>query len=208
MNTKSEDLFEGFLTANGVAFSRIEEAQNQKGAHRPDYLIELGNSQLVFELKQLGDDEAAERAQLVGAWSSTAGDALRQLITRSKKQIQYGASQGIPSVLLVYNNTDPVFQTRGTDAFDFRTAMYGELTMLIDKQASASSEFFHGRKIGLQENKNTSFSAVGHLCDRGGTTTVTLWENAYAKLPLPFDRLPPCFTVQRVELDNSPLRFA
>ena len=149
MNTKSEDLFEAFLAANSVAFSRIEEKQNQEGAHRPDYLIELGNGQLIFELKQLGDDEAAEHAQLVGEWSSTLGDALRQLITRSKKQIQYGASPGIPSILLVYNNTD-----------------------------------------------------------RGGKTTVTLWENAFAKLSLPFDRLPSCFTVQHVEIGNRPLRFS
>ena len=208
MNTKSEDLFEAFLTENDVAFSRIEEVQNQEGEHRPDYLVELGTGQLIFELKQLGDDDAAERAKRVGGWSSTPGEALRQLITRSKKQIQYGASQGIPSLLLVYNNTDPVFQTRGTDAFDFRTAMYGELTMLIDRQADTSSEFFHGRKSGLQENKNTSFSAVGHLCDRNGKTTVTLWENAFAKIPLPFDQIPLCFTVQRVEINNSPLRFA
>ncbi len=151
MNTKSEDLFEAFLTANGVAFSRIEEAQGQKGAHRPDYLIELGNGQLIFELKQLGDDEAVERAQLVGGWSSTPGDALRQFITRSKKQIQYGASQGIPSILLVYNNTDPVFQTRGTDAFDFQTAMYGELTMLIDKQPQAS--FFMVERVDFRKTK-------------------------------------------------------
>lgn len=209
MSTKSEDLFETFLTANGVAFSRIEEAQNQKGARRPDYLVEVDGLKIVFEVKQLGDDDATQRAQLVGLWSSTPGDALRQLITRSKKQIQYGAKQGIPSVLLVYNNTDPVFQTRGTDAFDFQTAMYGELTKLIDKHANQSSEFFHGKKSELQEDKNTSFSAVGHLCDRGGgTTTITLWENAYAIVPLPFDRLPTCFGVQRVAIDNSPLSYS
>ena len=30
MSIKSEDLFEAFETANGVAFSRIEEAQDQR----------------------------------------------------------------------------------------------------------------------------------------------------------------------------------
>ena len=208
MNTKSEDLFEAFLTQEGVEFSRIGEAQNQKGEHRPDYLIELRTSQLIFEVKQLGDDVAAEPAQREEGWSSTPGEALRQLITRSKKQIQYGASLGIPSILLVFNNTDPVFQTRGTDTFDFETAMHGQLTMLIDKQADTSSEFFHGRKSELQENKNTSFSGVGHLSNRNGMITVTLWQNAFAKLPLPFDQIPPCFTVQRVEINNRPLQFA
>jgi hypothetical protein len=203
MSTTSEALFEAFLSANKVAFSRIEEAQ---GARRPDYLIDLGPTQLIFEIKQLGDD-AAERAERTGSWSSTPGDALRKLITRSKKQIQFGAKQGIPSVLLVYNNTDPGFQTRGTDAFDFQTAMYGEFTMLIDTRGRQSSEFFHGGKSELQEDKNTSFSAVGHLRDHNGITTVTLWENAYAKVPLPFDQLPACLAVQRVAIDNSPLSY-
>lgn len=155
MNTKSEDLFEDFLNSNGVRFSRIEEVK-EKGAKRPDYLMEIGDLKIVFEVKQFGDDEDDERAHLTGGWSSTPGAQLRQRITRSKKQIQFGADQGIASVLLVYNNTDPVFQLRGTDEFDFRTAMYGELTMLIiDKQAQETSEFFHGRKNEMQESKNT-----------------------------------------------------
>jgi hypothetical protein len=86
--------------------------------------------------------------------------------------------------------------------------MYGELTMLIDKQAQERSEFFHGRKNEMQESKNTSFSAVGRLCSRGGRTTVTLWENAYAKVNIPFEQLPPCFAVLRVEIDSDPLFFS
>jgi hypothetical protein len=206
MNTKSEDLFEDFLNSNSVRFSRIEEVQ-EKGARRPDYLVEIGDLRIVFEVKQLGDDEDDETCQLTGGWSSTPGAQLRQRINRSKKQIQFGADQGIASVLLVYNNTDP-FQLRGTDAFDFRTAMYGELTMLIDKRTRETSEFFHGRKNEMQESKNTSFSAVGHLSDRGGTATVTLWENAYAKVKIPFEQLPPCFAVRRVEIDSNPLSFS
>jgi hypothetical protein len=206
MNTKAEGLFEKFLHSNGVRFSRIEEVK-EKDAKRPDYLVELGDLKIIFEVKQLGDDEDAEHARLTGVWSSTPGAQLRQRITRSKKQIQFGASQGIASVLLVYNNADPVFQLRGTDEFDFRTALYGELTMLIDKRAKERSEFFHGRKNEMQESKNTSFSAVGHLCNRGGTTTVTLWENAYAKVKIPFEQLPPCFAVRRVEINGDPLLF-
>jgi hypothetical protein len=145
MHTKSENLFEAFLTANGVGFTRIEETQNQKGARRPDYLLENDGLKMIFEVKQLGDAAAAERAQLTGGWSSTPGAAVRQVIARSKKQIQFGAQQGTPSVLLIYNNTDPVFQTRDTDYLDFETAMFGELTKLIDTHADQSTELFHGR---------------------------------------------------------------
>ena len=163
---------------------------------RPDYLVEMGELKIMFEVKQFGDDEDDKDAQLTGGWSSTPGAQIRQRISRSKKQIQFGGNQGIASVLPIYNNLDPVFQLRGTDDFDFRTAMYGELTMLIDKRTRETSDFFHGRKSEMQESKNTSFSAVGHLCDRGGKTTVTLWENAYAKVKIPSYQLPRCFTVR------------
>ena len=207
MNTKSEDLFEAFLTVHGVAFSRIEETQNQKGARRPDYLVEIEDLKIIFEVKQLDEDPAAERALATGVWSSTPGGILRQLINRSKKQIQFGAAQGLASILLVYNNADPL-QDDHTRYFDFETAMFGQLTKLIEKPTNKSSEFFHGDNSELQEEKNTSFSAVGHLRDQEGTTTIKLWQNPYAKPPLPFDRLPACFAVQRVAIDRSPLSYS
>jgi hypothetical protein len=206
MSTKSEELFEAFLTVNRLAFSRIEEVK-EKGARRPDYLVGIGDLKIIFEVKQIDEDPAATRAQATGVWSSTPGDVVRRLIKGSKEQIQFGARQGMPSILLVYNNADPR-QDRHTAPIDFETAMYGELTKLIDKPTNKSSECFHGLNSQVQERKNTSFSAVGHLCDRGGTTSVKLWENAHAKIPLPLDRLPACFAVQRVEIDDSPSRFA
>ena len=207
MNTKSEDLFEEFLRSNNVGFSRIEEVKG-KGAKRPDYLVETGDLKIMFEVKQLGDDEDAERAQPIRERSTPPGAQLRKLITRSRKQIQFGAHGGIASVLLAYNSADPVLQLNGTEELDFRTAMYGELTILTDKQTQETSEFFHGRKSEMQEAKNTSFSAVGHLCNRGGTTTVTLWENAYAVVSIPFEKLPPCFAVKRVKINADPLSFS
>ena len=206
MSTKSEELFEEFLAAHQIRFSRIEEVK-EKGESRPDYLVDLGASELIFEVKQLGDEEDAESLPPNVLWKGRPGAELRRRITRAKKQIQYGAVQNIASVLLVYNNTDPVFQMRGTDAFDFETAMYGDLTMFIDRETTQRSEFFHGRNNEMQESKNTSFSAVGHLCDRGGKTTVTLWENAHAKVKLPFTDLPACFKIKRVEIDKTPLSF-
>lgn len=125
-----------------------------------------------------------------------------------RSRSSFAGNQGIASVLLIYNNLDPVFQLRGTVDLDFRTAMYGELTMLIDKETRETSAFFHGRKSEMQESKNTSFSAVGHLCDRGGKTTVTLWENAYAKVKIPSALIPACFTVRPVEINSAPLTFS
>jgi hypothetical protein len=135
------------------------------------------------------------------------GDHVRRRIELSKRQIQYGAKQGIPSALLIYNNLDPVFQMTGTQDFDFTAAMYGELTTLINKNTGNGSELFHGRNQLLQRNKNTSFSAVGHLCDRGGETTVKLFENAFAAVKLPLDEMPPCLGVVRVQIDDTPLNI-
>ena len=212
MPTHSEEVFEKFLTANNIVFEKIEETVNQKGARRPDYLVKLPDAKLMFEVKELNEDPnfgvQNPAHPNIRSHSGTPGNHIRDRINSSKKQVQFGANQGIPSVLLVYNNLDPVFQLFGTDEFDFRTAMYGEFTILIDKHSSESSEMFQGRKNELQESKNTSFSAVGHICDRGGVATVTLYENIYSKVQLPFDLLPPCFAVKRFEVKNDPLTFS
>ena len=139
--------------------------------------------------------------------SRTLGDHIRRRIEGSKKQIQYGAKQGVPSVLLIYNNVDPVFQMFGTEPMDFTAAMYGAYTILLNKQTRAASEMFNGKDQMLQEKKNTSFSAVGHLCDRGGTTTVTLFENVFANVKIPRDQLPPCFDVPKIEVSTEPLNL-
>lgn len=70
-------------------------------------------------------------------------------------------------MLLIYTSLGPIFQAFATEDTDFTTAMYGELTTRIDKRTSAVSELFNGKNRSLQENKNTSFNAVGRLADRG-----------------------------------------
>ena len=203
IKTKSENLFESFLQANGVRFEQIEQATTP----RPDYLIYDGrNGKIIFEIKELAEDDnfgvVHPTHPHITSFSAIVGEHVRRRIELSKRQIQYGAKQGIPSVLLIYNSLDPL-QMVGTEDVDFTTAMYGQLTTLINKKTGAGSELFHGRNQLLQKNKNTSFSAVGHLCDRSGKTTVKLFENAYAAVKLPFDAMPPCLGVVRVQLDDD-----
>ena len=57
----------------------------------------------------------------------------------------------------------------------------------------------------LQESKNTSFSAVGHLCDRDGRTTVTFYKNVLAQVTAPYCQLPKCFDVRRIDVSNNPM---
>ncbi|KAA6457555.1 hypothetical protein DYQ86_22260 [Acidobacteria bacterium AB60] len=206
MNTKSESLFEDFLAAHNLPFEKICEDSTP----RPDYRVSLSSSEIIFELKELSEDENFGVVKdpaypHIKSSSRTMGEHVRRRIESSKKQIQYGAKLGVPSVLLIYNNIDPVFQDFGTEAMDFTAAMYGAYTILIDRESKTSSDWFNGKDRMLQENKNTSFSAVGHLCDRGGTTTVTLYENVFAKVKVLYAQLPPCFNLRRIDISTAPL---
>ncbi len=213
MKTTSEEVFESFLTENSLPFEKIREETTgaAKGtSRRPDYMVQVGDLKLVFEVKELAEDDnfgvvKNPSTPLIKHHSRTLGDHARRRIDGSKKQIQYGAKQGIPSILLIYNNIDPVFQMFGTEDVDFTAAMYGEYSILLNRNTRETSEWFNGMNQSFQEDKNTSFSAVGRLCDRAGKTTVTLFENVFAKVKVPYEQLPPCFEVRRVEVSREPL---
>jgi hypothetical protein len=132
--------------------------------------------------------------------SITVGEHLRRLIARSKKQIQYGARLGVPSVLIVYNNMDPM-QALGTDRHNFEAAMYGAYSVSINKKTGAISKSFSEKDKSFTEGMNTSFAAIAHLSDRSRALMLTLYENCFAKVPLPYDKLPPCIRVVRFVRD-------
>jgi hypothetical protein len=200
-------LFEGFLSDNDLTFEKIEEEENTR---TPDYCVSVGGSEIIFELKELAEDEnfgVVKDATYphIKSSSRTVGDHIRRRIESSKKQIQFGAKQGIPSILLIYNNIDPAFQDFGTEAMDFTAAMYGAYTILINRENGTASDWLNGKDQMLQECKNTSFGAVGHLRDRDGKTTVTLYENVFAKVKVPYSQLPACFEVRRIDVSTDPL---
>ena len=129
-------------------------------------------------------------------------------IDGSKKQVQYGAKQGVPSIPLIYNNIDPVFQMFGTEDMDFTAAMYGEYAILLNRDTKGASDWFNGKNQSLQQHKNTPFSGVGRLSDRAGKATVTLFENVFCKEKVPYEKLPSCFEVRRVEVSSELSSFA
>jgi hypothetical protein len=206
MKTKSEGEFEGFLATNNLPFEKIKEDTTP----RPDYRVSVDGCEIIFEVKELAEDENFGVVKdpvhpQIKSSSRTMGDHIRRRIESSKKQIQFGADQGIPSILLIYNNIDPVFQDFGTEPMDFAAAMYGAYTIFVNRETRTASDWFNGKDQMLQESKNTSFSAVGHLCDRDGKTTVTLYENVFAKVKVPYSQLPACFDVRRIDLSTDPL---
>jgi hypothetical protein len=206
MKTESEGLFEAFLITNNLSFEKIKEDT----APRPDYRVSIGGSEIIFELKELAEDGnfgvVKDPAHPhIKSSSRTMGDHIRRRIESSKKQIQFGADQGIPSILLIYNNIDPIRQDFGTEPMDFTAAMYGAYTILVNRETRTASDWFNGKDRMLQESKNTSFSAVGHLCDRDGKTTVTLYDNVFAKVKVPYSQLPACFDVPPMDVSTDPL---
>src|SRR2546423_7131171 len=97
MKTKSEEVFEGFLTDNNIQFEKIEEIK-EEGAYRPDYMVTVSNMKLVFEMKELGEDDNFEVVDDPSmpdfkSGSRTVGDHVRRRIERSRRQMQYGARQ-------------------------------------------------------------------------------------------------------------------
>jgi hypothetical protein len=192
--TKSETTFERFLSTNGFAFRRVP-AGKQKTA---DYEAMIGNNELIFEIKELADDLGFQKEPV---HSGTVGEQVRKRIKHASKQIQLASDSGKPTILLIFNNRDSL-QLFGTENFDFEHAMYGELTVTIDKNSGKIVDRSHGQNKSFQPNKNTSFSAVGRLKEGRGSISVTLFENIHAKVPIDYNMLPACFEVIRARREN------
>jgi len=189
-STASETLFEVFCDNHGICWEKVPVGKNRT----PDYMVSIGSQSICFELKQIDEDEDFQNAQ--GVCTRTVGDHIRRKITDSRKQIQVGAKLGVPSVLLIYNNLDPL-QLFGTEQHDFIAAMYGELTVVL--KDSRIVESYQGRNSLLRENHNSSFSAVGHLRHSADGPGVRLYENAFARIPLPAALLP--FYIEYVHVE-------
>ena len=105
------------MWSSNLPFEKIKEDTTP----RPDYRVSVGGSEIIFELKELAEDGnfcvvKDPTYPHIKSSSRIVGDHIRRRIESSKKQIQFGAKQGFPSILLIYNNIDPVFQDFGTEA--------------------------------------------------------------------------------------------
>lgn len=194
VKTEAEVIFEFFCNRHVLDWKKIPE----KDSPTPDYVINCDGQVIYFELKQIDSDEKFDKSGK-SVSSRTVGSHVRKKIGESKKQVQTGAKEGAPSVLLIYNNLDSL-QLFGTEQHDFIAAMYGEMTVRIGIKDNKILDSFHGRNSLLREAQNTSFSAVGHLRRTIDGASVLLYENIYALNPLNLELLPACLEFRRVEL--------
>jgi len=187
----AETLFESFCESNSLSWERVPVQETPT----PDYVVLSNGQYIYFEIKQIDEDDNFKTSGSIS--SRTVGAHIRQRITYSKKQIQVGAKLGALSILLVYNNLDPL-QLFGTEQHDFIAAMYGEMT--VELKESRIVDSYHGRNSSLRLDQNTSFSAVGHLRHSVAGPSVRLYENVFASNSLNTVLLPPCFEVVYVNL--------
>jgi hypothetical protein len=197
MKTRSELLFERFLADNKIPFRPIPVSPDKT----PDYSVILAGTETVFEVKEIvaarawGDDVVH---------GGTVGERIRQKIKDSKSQMQVASRQGKPTVLLIFNNYDPL-QRSETEDHDFEHAMYGAYTIRLDRDTREVVDRYHGDGKCFQHRKNTSFSALGRLREEGleAQIAITIFENIHAAVPIDYASLPPCFEVVRVERPAS-----
>lgn len=192
MKTKSEILFEDFCDSNRIIWEKIEEGKNPT----PDYKIILDGYKVCIEVKQIDKDDDFSTS----GSSRTVGSHIRKKIKEARKQVKTGSNEGFPSILLVYNNLDGM-QMFGTEQHDFITAMYGEMTLVLDKKNNKLIDSFYGRNRSFSNDKSTYFSAVGFLSKNREGVRVQIYENAFAENRLDFSKIPSCIEVIRIELE-------
>ena len=196
MNPKtiSEETFEKFCEMNNLPYKKIPECNNKT----PDYKVTINSKNIIFEIKQIDSDNGfTEKTH-----SRTVGKRVREKIDEARKQFKESSKNNLPSVLLIYNNLDPM-QKFGTEVHDFITAMYGEMTIALHPKTLTIIDLFHGKNQSLRYDKNTSFSGVGHLYTTSKAPAVLIYENVFSKNKLDYQSLPNCIDVKRVELTNE-----
>jgi hypothetical protein len=183
--TKSEALFERFLSDNCIPFRRIEATKDRT----PDYEITIGGKAVVVEVKELAKDANFARAE----GSRTVGDHIRKKIEQAGSQLRRSSKDGKSTILLIYNKLDSM-QLSGTEDHDLNDAMDGEHTVTLGGASRKIIDSFHGRNAKFRAKTNTSFSALGRLkLGNDHSIEVTLFENFYASVPLDYEALPGCF---------------
>ncbi len=99
--TKSESVFETFLSQHQISFEPIPASESR----RPGYLVTCGSAKIVFEVKELSVDENFSMEPLTVS-SRIVGDHIRSKITRTRRSVRwddYWTGRGDVEVALFEN---------------------------------------------------------------------------------------------------------
>jgi hypothetical protein len=166
--SKSELLFERFCRENGIAFKLIPVARDRR---TPDYEFYPSGVRIVVEVAQLDpndDDRQYSRklndGSVVGV-GGMIGQRIRQKITDKADQLKAWSDGMVPTILVLYNNTEVRSYTSPEHV---RAGMFGFYTYVIEVPANPSKlgsvvdrKFGKGARMTAQ--CNTSLSALAVL---------------------------------------------
>ena len=185
---KAEAIFFEFCIGNDLDVLVVPEGD----APSVDFEVNFSGYKIAFEIKTIteidGWSESGVSGRVVG---KKVGSKLRD----ASKQMQFLRKNKVPAVVLIYNSVDPM-QLFGTEPHDFICSMYGNFQINVGSAGSRKTTF--GRSSMFSRTKNTSFSAIGSLSDCMGFTSVRLFENTHAAVPIEYSRLPSCIDVVKV----------
>jgi hypothetical protein len=184
----SHKAFERFCELRGFRAEPIQRA----AAPTPDYKVWIGPKCYVVELKQLdpNDEDERQRQELetVGhtAWKGTSGKRARNKVGKARRQLTSWARRGVPTLLVLFDNTGPNTLGVHIDTYAIKTAMHGSDEFLFARCEGSSQPL--GWVSGNEPTIPTSFSAMGVLFarhfDDPCTPYLVVYHNDNANLPL------------------------
>ena len=130
--TKSEQAFEDYCTAVGIAWTRIDESDTK----RPDYSLEIDGRTVIAEVKEVDrnpeEQESDRQLEATGfgkSLSNTPGQRVRKKITAASKQIKALTKGRHPGILVLTVRglalADWFWAFHHVDRQALMTAMYG-----------------------------------------------------------------------------------
>ena len=195
--TKSEQAFEDYCTAVGIAWTRIDESDTK----RPDYSLEIDGRTVIAEVKEVDrnpeEQESDRQLEATGfgkSLSNTPGQRVRKKITAASKQIKALTKGRHPGILVLTVRSltlaDWFWAFHHVDRQAIMTAMYGlQVIQFAVPRDPSISPYSVGSRLGpkkkMTDDVNTSISAVAVLePTRGGVPRLVIYRNLYAAIPI------------------------
>ena len=195
--TKSEQAFEDYCTAVGIAWTRIDESDKK----RPDYSLEIDGRTVIAEVKEVDrnpeEQESDRQLEATGvgkALGNTPGQRVRKKITAASKQIKALTEGHHPGILVLtvggLTSADWFRALHHLEPQAIMTAMYGlQVIEFAVPRDPSISPYSVGSKLGpkkkMTDDANTSISAVAVLEPTpGGVPRLVIYRNLYAAIPI------------------------
>lgn len=199
-STESEDLFERFCDENAIPWERIPTAAEPT----PDYVIQLGASPVVCEIKQIEQSEAERKA-----WQDSVKPGVSAIFSppnqlrpklKNLRQLRAASAAGQPTILVVYNHLSTPW---ALDQRHVCEALFGDIVFVETLRTDDGSydtldgQIATGGGRGVTPEHNTSLSAVAVLEFEADVLRLRVYHNPFAAVVLKPELLEPHRVEQR-----------